>query len=104
MLSFIIIISYHNYVNNYISYLRTTYFSVLSSGAHGGGHSSANASIAEEKLKHCGSNFCVVGGSHGNGNLERPPDSEIYLISTMYLCCIFVAVAMVALLIDPLSR
>lgn len=77
---------------------------VLSSGAHGGGHSSANASIAEEKLRHCGSNFCVVGGSHGNGNLERPPDSEIYTISTIYLCCIFVAVAMVALLIDPLSR
>ncbi|RZF47982.1 hypothetical protein LSTR_LSTR002048 [Laodelphax striatellus] len=78
---------------------------VLSSGAHGGGGGGhGNTSFNEEKLRHCGSNFCVIGGSHGNDNLERPPDSEIYTISTIYLCCIVVAVAMVALFIDPLSR
>lgn len=46
----------------------------------------------------------IGGGHHDNQNLHRPPDSEIYEISAIYLACVVVAVLMVALLVDPLSR
>lgn len=74
---------------------------VLSSGAHGSGGGSANYSDAALDL--CGANFCVKETSD-NANLERPPDSEIYLISSIYLACIFCAVVIIALFMDPLSR
>lgn len=77
---------------------------VFSSGVH----SSANASSTENTSKTlltCGANFCMIGGGHhDNQNLHRPPDSEIYEISAIYLACVVVAVLMVALLVDPLSR
>uniref|UniRef100_A0A1B6CEC5 UNC93-like protein n=1 Tax=Clastoptera arizonana TaxID=38151 RepID=A0A1B6CEC5_9HEMI len=74
---------------------------VLSAGAHGSG---GNFTIeSEDSLKHCGSEFCVT-AQHGNDNLERPPDSEIYTISSIYLVCVGAAAIMVALLVDPLSR
>lgn len=75
---------------------------VLSSGAHGGG-SGGNNSFSEAALAQCGANFCVVGSSE-NANLERPPDSEIFEISTIYLACILGAVLIIAFLLDPLSR
>ncbi|XP_065210082.1 UNC93-like protein [Planococcus citri] len=75
---------------------------VLSSGVHGGGSSSSH-SLTDDDLKVCGSNFCVVGSSQ-SANLERPPDSEIYEISIIYLACIATAVAILAFLLDPLSR
>lgn len=69
---------------------------------------SANATIANTTTKtmyNCGANFCMIGGGHhDNENLHRPPDSEIYEISAIYLACVVVAVLMVALLVDPLSR
>ncbi|XP_054275029.1 UNC93-like protein isoform X2 [Macrosteles quadrilineatus] len=75
---------------------------VFSSGAHGGA-SHGNATIhTEASLRHCGANFCTNLG--GNANIQRPPDSEIFTISSIYLACIFVASAMVALFVDPLSR
>lgn len=79
-------------------------FPVLSSGAHGGAHhvNSTTQSVEETRLRSCGSNFCVIGGNAGN--LERPPDSEIYHISAIYLSCIVVATIMIALMVDPLSR
>uniref|UniRef100_A0A8D8RPS6 UNC93-like protein n=1 Tax=Cacopsylla melanoneura TaxID=428564 RepID=A0A8D8RPS6_9HEMI len=78
---------------------------VLSSGGHGGGHhvNSSLQNIEETRLKSCGSNFCVIGGK-GLDNLERPPDSEIYHISAIYLACIIVATIMIAIMVDPLSR
>ncbi|XP_044732674.1 UNC93-like protein [Chrysoperla carnea] len=78
---------------------------VLSSGAHGGGGHGMNVSkaVTDDALKYCGANFCVM-GNHGNDNLERPPDGEIYEIMTIYLICVGVAVIMVACLVDPLSR
>lgn len=78
---------------------------VLSSGAHGGGGSSHsdNDTLVSDALDLCGANFCVQ-NQHQNDNLERPPDSEIYEITIIYLACIIAAVAMVALLVDPLSR
>lgn len=79
---------------------------VLSSGAHGKavhGGTGENASLAENALNLCGANFCVV-ANHGNDNLERPPDSEIYEISAIYLACVAVAVAIMAVFVDPLSR
>jgi hypothetical protein len=75
---------------------------VLSSGEGGGGGSS-NTSQTEEFLETCGANFCIT-TTAGNENLERPPDSEIYEISAIYLCCIVFATGMVAFLVDPLSR
>jgi hypothetical protein len=42
--------------------------------------------------------------STGNENLERPPDAEIYELSSIYLCCVLVATGVVALFVDPLSR
>nr|XP_018917377.1 PREDICTED: UNC93-like protein isoform X1 [Bemisia tabaci]XP_018917378.1 PREDICTED: UNC93-like protein isoform X1 [Bemisia tabaci]XP_018917379.1 PREDICTED: UNC93-like protein isoform X1 [Bemisia tabaci] len=75
---------------------------VLSGGAHGGGHDH-NTTVSEEALRSCGSNFCVL-GNKGLQNLNRPPDSEIYEISSIYLACIVLASIMVALFVDPLSR
>lgn len=75
---------------------------ILSSGAHGGG-SGGNHTFSEAALSQCGANFCVL-ASADNANLERPPDSEIYEISTIYLACILGAVIIIALLLDPLSR
>ncbi|XP_041987575.1 UNC93-like protein [Aricia agestis] len=73
---------------------------VFSSGVHAGGATHDNSSMLK-----CGANFCMIGGGHmENRNLHRPPDSEIYEISAIYLACVLVAVLMVALLVDPLSR
>lgn len=72
---------------------------VLSSGAHGGG--GGNQSI---DLDTCGANFCVVSASGGNNNLQRPPDQEIYEISSIYLACIVAAVIIIAVFLDPLKR
>lgn len=74
---------------------------VLSSGAHGGSHS-ANGTLTDQ-YGHCGANFCVI-ASAGKGNLERPPDSEIFEISSIYLACIVGAVIIIAVFLDPLSR
>lgn len=75
---------------------------VLSSG-EGGGGGSTNTSQSEEFLETCGANFCMITNS-GNENLERPPDSEIYEISSIYLCCVVIAVGIIAMFVDPLSR
>lgn len=72
---------------------------VFGSGAHGGGGSD---NTTEKSLELCGANFCVVGGGHAN--LERPPDNQIYLISSIYLACIIAAVIFIIILVDPLSR
>lgn len=75
---------------------------VFSSGEH-----STNSTVVDtnKTALTCGANFCVIGGGHhDNQNLHRPPDSEIYEISAIYLSCVVVAVIMVALLVDPLSR
>lgn len=72
---------------------------VLGAGAHGGG--SDNTTITN--VDHCGANFCVDRSS-AHGNLARPPDSQIYTISSIYLACIFAAVVLIVLLVDPLSR
>ncbi|XP_014243753.1 UNC93-like protein [Cimex lectularius] len=74
---------------------------VLGANVHGGGGSAVNASAAEDELRHCGANFCFIGGSHG---IERPPDGEILTISMIYLVCVICAVIMVAIFVDPLSR
>ncbi|KAG8282947.1 potassium channel regulator activity protein [Homalodisca vitripennis] len=86
-----------------MAYLISFSISVFSSGAHGGGGDHGNATIfTDAALRHCGANFCTNLG--GNANIQRPPDSEIFTISTIYLTCIFVASIMVALFVDPLSR
>ncbi|XP_043264471.1 UNC93-like protein [Colletes gigas] len=74
---------------------------VLSEGEFGstGGNSTTNYN----KIKLCGADFCVLGNG-GHDNLERPPESEIYEISAIYLTCVIVAVIIVALFVDPLSR
>lgn len=76
---------------------------VFSSGVHSGGNASTDNN--SKTLLSCGANFCMIGGGHhDNQNLHRPPDSEIYEISAIYFACVIVAVLMVALLVDPLSR
>ncbi|CAG5039159.1 unnamed protein product [Parnassius apollo] len=75
---------------------------VFSSGVHNANTSTDNTSST---VLTCGANFCMIGGGHhDNRNLHRPPDSEIHEISAIYLACVVVAVLMVALLVDPLSR
>ncbi|KAI4492047.1 hypothetical protein M0802_010172 [Mischocyttarus mexicanus] len=74
---------------------------VLSEGEFGS--SGGNSTTSWNKIKLCGAEFCVLGnGAHEN--LERPPESEIYEISSIYLTCVVVAVIIVALFVDPLSR
>lgn len=78
---------------------------VLSSGAHGGGHSGGefeNETSLEATLEKCGAHFCIVEGADGAN--ERPPDWEIYEISSIYLSCIVAAVIIIALFLDPLRR
>ncbi|KAG5325046.1 UN93L protein, partial [Pseudoatta argentina] len=75
---------------------------VLSDGGHSGDDGNSTTS-SWEKIKSCGADFCVLGNG-GHENLERPPESEIYEISAIYLTCVIVAVIIVALFVDPLSR
>lgn len=70
---------------------------VLSSGAHGSGHTS------NETIKKCGAAFCVV-ASNNEVESARPPDWEIYEISSIYLSCIVIAVVIIAIFLDPLKR
>lgn len=78
--------------------------SVLSSGAHGGSSvHDENDTFMDSALDKCGANFCVV-ETDDNANLQRPPDSEIFEISAIYLSCIVAAVIIIALFMDPLSR
>lgn len=68
-------------------------------GSDGGNGNNTNWN----KIKLCGADFCVLGNG-GHETLERPPESEIYEISAIYLTCVIVAVIIVALFVDPLSR
>ncbi|XP_055586539.1 UNC93-like protein [Uranotaenia lowii] len=76
---------------------------VLSSGAHGGGAIVHDDNDTINQYDTCGANFCPV-ATTDNANLARPPDSEIYEISSIYLACIVAAVVIIALFMDPLSR
>ncbi|XP_060520144.1 UNC93-like protein isoform X2 [Cylas formicarius] len=72
--------------------------SLVLSNPHGAGSSSNHTDYDS-----CGANFCVSAiGS--NENLDRPADSEIYEIMGIYLACIFIAIALIVFLVDPLSR
>ncbi|OAD62254.1 UNC93-like protein [Eufriesea mexicana] len=77
-------------------------FQVLSGGEFGSDHGNGN-NTNWNKIKLCGADFCVLGNG-GHETLERPPESEIYEISAIYLTCVIVAVIIVALFVDPLSR
>ncbi|KOC65190.1 UNC93-like protein [Habropoda laboriosa] len=74
---------------------------VLSEGEFGSG--GGNSTTNWNKIKLCGADFCVLGNG-GHETLERPPESEIYEISAIYLTCVVIAVIIVALFVDPLSR
>lgn len=71
---------------------------VLSEGEFG----HTNSTISN-KIKSCGANFCVSRNG-ADESLQRPPDSDIYKISAIYLTCVIIAVIIVALFVDPLSR
>ncbi|XP_011299291.1 UNC93-like protein [Fopius arisanus] len=74
---------------------------VLSEGEFGSGGDENATNFNLEKLSTCGAHFCTMGGHH---EVERPPESEIFEISSIYLTCVIVAVIIVALFVDPLSR
>ncbi|XP_017774068.1 PREDICTED: UNC93-like protein isoform X2 [Nicrophorus vespilloides] len=75
--------------------------SLVLSNPHGGDGSGPNDTLPT--YDSCGANFCVM-NMHSNENLARPDDKEIYEISTIYLACILVAVIIIAVFVDPLSR
>lgn len=78
---------------------------VLSSGAHGiSTGAGPDNSSATDILDKCGAHFCLDNSGEGSGNLERPPDYEIYEISSIYLACIVAAVVVIAIFLDPLRR
>ncbi|XP_055586505.1 UNC93-like protein [Uranotaenia lowii] len=76
---------------------------VLSSRAREGGASEHSENDTINDYDQCGANFSPVAPTD-NANLARPPDSEIYIISAIYLACIVAAVVIIALFMDPLSR
>ncbi|XP_015833676.1 UNC93-like protein isoform X1 [Tribolium castaneum] len=76
--------------------------SLVLSNPHGGGGASTN-SAGNISYTRCGSEFCTAVGNE-NDNLARPDDKEIYEISAIYLACIFSAVLLIAVSVDPLSR
>ncbi|KAG8236876.1 hypothetical protein J437_LFUL016432, partial [Ladona fulva] len=62
---------------------------VLSSGGHGSADDNRNLTHILDTLHLCGANFCVS-STQNNDNLERPPDSEIFEISSIYLSCVVI--------------
>ncbi|GLV33909.1 uncharacterized protein CBL_11207 [Carabus blaptoides fortunei] len=76
---------------------------VLSNGPHGGAGDGDHGLNVTHTYESCGANFKVT-NTNSNDNLARPDDAEIFTISAIYLACIVVAVIMIALLVDPLSR
>jgi MFS family permease len=82
--------------------------SLVLSNPHGGSaHTNTtmhNATNAHRTYESCGANFFVNNVLGANDNLARPDNSEIYEISAIYLACIFAAVLIVAVFVDPLSR
>lgn len=83
--------------------LKWCFFSLVLSNPHGSHAGSSSNTTTEDAYHQCGANFCVM-NVNNNDNLQRPADNEIFEISTIYLACIFFAVIMIALLVDPLSR
>lgn len=72
---------------------------VLSSEHH------SSVIVSNQSNIKCGSAFCHVEvTSNDDTDPERPPDWEIYEISSIYLLCIFIAVTIVAIFLDPLKR
>lgn len=55
----------------------------------------------KEKIRKCGADFC---NSAVDDIIPRPPDSEIFLITSIYLVCITMSVILVAVFLDPLTR
>ena len=86
------------------SFLLSLFFAVLSEGEHSSGSDSNVTAVIYEKLKKCGANFCATSKNSDEHPLIRPQDSEIYEISAIYLSCVLMAVLIVALFVDPLSR
>lgn len=82
--------------------MKKLFVSVLSEGEFGK-EAGSNDSVIAKKVSRCGANFCIIGNG-GYDSLYRPPESEIYEISAIYLTCVLVAVLIVALFVDPLSR
>ncbi|KAI8436994.1 hypothetical protein MSG28_010396 [Choristoneura fumiferana] len=52
----------------------------------------------------CGVNFCSGSGAHANANLEPPSPQKIQLISGVFLGCMLLAVVLVAVGVDSLTR
>ncbi|XP_004932254.2 UNC93-like protein [Bombyx mandarina] len=52
----------------------------------------------------CGANFCSSSASHGNSNLKPPSTAKINLIAGVYLACMAIAVLLVAVGVDALTR
>lgn len=77
--------------------------SLVLSNPHGGGGGNGSSPSDTTSFDTCGANFCVM-NTNSNDNLSRPDDKEIFEISTIYLACIFAAVVIVAVFVDPLSR
>lgn len=69
---------------------------VLSSGHHQG------INVGNGSTLKCGSSFCIQASNEETA--ERPPEWEIWEISSIYLLCIFIAVIIIALFLDPLKR
>lgn len=98
-------------LKNLKNLIKKMCFFLVLANPHGGGGGSVDHEDNHllngthvDRYEGCGANFYVTQVDQHNGNLARPPDSEIYTISSIYLACIFVAVAMIALFVDPLSR
>ncbi|XP_076059850.1 UNC93-like protein [Oratosquilla oratoria] len=62
---------------------------------------------AEEQLKFCGANFCQAQEDRGNVTLDKlalPPDSQIYLMSSIYLIFAFFSCIIVAVFVRHIER
>lgn len=55
----------------------------------------------KQKVRQCGADFC---SSAMDNRIKRPADSEIFLITSIYLICVALSVVLVAIFLDPLSR
>ncbi|CAG0883173.1 unnamed protein product [Cyprideis torosa] len=69
------------------------------------GRGDEDANVTDDALAKCGINFCASEQDDSdNENLDPPPKSRLYTLSTIYLISSFGAALLIATLLDPLTK
>jgi hypothetical protein len=78
---------------------------LISSAVLSSGLDKSSTNISVEALEKCGASFCPWNlNTTENPNLERPGDSKIYTLATIYLIVALSAALILTLFVDPVIR